>query len=360
MFLAFDENDGMFDHVPPPAPPSFNPDGSLTGGSTLKLDGEYFADPERKHLLAGDNASGAVRPWGLGPRVPMYLISPWSKGGWVNSQTFDHTSVGQFLEKRFGVTIPGIGPWHRAVCGDLLSGFDFVSANDSVAPRLPDARGSGKLVEEAGRLPKPMAPAVPEKLFQEPGSRLSRALPYVLRVEASGQNAMLLLSFRNEGTAGAVFHVYDRTHLDRIPRRFTVEAGRSLADRWDVTGDGRYDLWVLGPNGFVRGFEGDIAGAGLNVSLVCHAKACSVELQLTNQNDRPRKLSLASKVYRPFRTKWIEVRANNTASMNWDVSRSGNWYDLTLAGAGPGFSRRFAGRLETGNDGVSDPMMGFG
>ena len=88
----------------------------------------YFSDPERKHLLAEDTLSGTVRPWGLGPRVPMYVISPWSKGGWVNSQTFDHTSVGQFLEKRFGVTIPGISPWHRAVCGDMLSAFDFVFA----------------------------------------------------------------------------------------------------------------------------------------------------------------------------------------------------------------------------------------
>ena len=47
-----------------------------------------------------------------------------------NSQVFDHTSVGQFLEKRFGVTIPAISPWHRAVCGDLTSAFDFVSPND--------------------------------------------------------------------------------------------------------------------------------------------------------------------------------------------------------------------------------------
>ena len=85
LFLTFDENDGMYDHVPPPAPPSFNADGSLAGGSTLKLDGMYFSDSERRHLLAEDVISGTVRPWGLGPRVPMYVVSPWSKGGWVSS-----------------------------------------------------------------------------------------------------------------------------------------------------------------------------------------------------------------------------------------------------------------------------------
>src|SRR6202034_2080547 len=134
LFLTFDENDGQFDHVPPPAPPSFNPDGTIAGGATFYLAGEYFFDPERKHLHPEDTTSGTVRPWGLGPRVPMYVISPWSKGGWVNSQVFDHSSVGQFLEKRFSVQIPAISPWHRAVCGDLTTAFDFVHPNDPVFP----------------------------------------------------------------------------------------------------------------------------------------------------------------------------------------------------------------------------------
>ena len=42
-------------------------------------------------------------PVGLGPRVPMLVVSPWSRGGWVNSQIFDHTSIVRFLEARFGV-----------------------------------------------------------------------------------------------------------------------------------------------------------------------------------------------------------------------------------------------------------------
>ena len=89
LFLAFDENDGLFDHVPPPAPPSYNLDGTTAGKATLDLRGEYFSDPGRKHLHEADQVSGTVRPWGLGPRVPMYVISPWSRGGWVNSQVFD-------------------------------------------------------------------------------------------------------------------------------------------------------------------------------------------------------------------------------------------------------------------------------
>ena len=95
------------------------------------------------------------------------------------------------------------------------------------------------LVEEAGRRPKPVPPAVPEKLFQERGSRLSRAVPYILHAGALRDGSSLTLSFRNEGAAGAVLHVYDRIHLDRIPYRYTIEADRSLMDRWKIAGDGR-------------------------------------------------------------------------------------------------------------------------
>jgi phospholipase C len=83
LLVMFDENDGFFDHVPPPAPPSKARPASL-GGSTVDTAGEYHlvrnpteAKAERDELMG--------RPYGLGPRVPLYVISPWSRGGWVNS-----------------------------------------------------------------------------------------------------------------------------------------------------------------------------------------------------------------------------------------------------------------------------------
>ncbi|HET6607771.1 MAG TPA: phospholipase C, phosphocholine-specific [Rhodopila sp.] len=359
VFQTFDENDGIFDHVPPPAPPSYNADGTLAGASTLKLDGEYFSDPERKHLNPEDTISGTVRPWGLGARVPMYVISPWSKGGWVNSQVFDHTSVGQFLERRFGITIPGISPWHRAVCGDLLSTFDFVSPDDPVVPSFPDTHGSFAAVEQAVKRPKPVAPALPERLFQERGSRLSRALPYVLHIDATVLDGGVALNFRNEGGAGAVFHVYDKRHLDRIPRRYTVEAGHVLNDHWRVDPDGHYDLWVVGPGGFMRGFAGDISLADLDVTLTYRPHQRRIAFQLHNSSEAIRRLSLASQVYGPQSVRVIDVAPRTGIPLEWDVAPSGNWYDITL-GMEPGFIRRFAGRIETGRDGISDPAMGVG
>ena len=91
--------------------------------------------------------------------------------------------------------------------------------------------------------------------------RYSRSLPYILHASAqvdAGKGKVRLL-FANTGFAGAVFHVYDKLHLDRIPRRYTVEAGHMLDDEWAVGNDGLYDLWVLAPNGFHRHFKGDLS-----------------------------------------------------------------------------------------------------
>ena len=99
--LNYDENDGFFDHVPPPVPST----GTAAGKSTVDMAHEDYHG----------------EPVGLGPRVPLIVISPWSKGGYVNSQLHDHTSVIRFLEVRFGVMEPHISPWRRAVTGDLTS-----------------------------------------------------------------------------------------------------------------------------------------------------------------------------------------------------------------------------------------------
>ena len=188
----------------------------------------------------------------------MYVVSPWSKGGWVNSQVFDHTSVGRFLEQRFGIQVDAISPWSRAVCGDLTTCFDFVTPNDPRIPKLPDTSNYPAINAAQNLLPTApvtQAPAIPQPLFQETGTRFSRALPYELHTSARlGTDGAVELLFSNTGDAGAVFHVYDKRNLDLIPRRYTVEAGKTLSDTW--TG-GDYDLWVYSTNGFVRTFAGN-------------------------------------------------------------------------------------------------------
>jgi phospholipase C len=364
--LTFDENDGLFDHVPAPAVPSYNLDGSLAGNSTLPLAGEYFSHGDRRYLAADDTISGTTRPWGIGPRVPMYVVSPWSKGGWVNSQVFDHTSVALFLEQRFGVTINTVSRWHRAISGDLTSCFDFVHPNDPTLPTLPDQSHWVESDAHQRTLPAPTAPAAPQPLYQETGVRYSRALPYVLNT--SGQidtNAMTVrLTFENTGTQGAVFHVYDKLHLDRIPRRYTVEAGMSLDDIWtDPAADsGLYDLEVFGPTGFFRSYRGSaVKTSGPSAAPEAWVRydpaGAAVVLEARNDGGRAVTLTVTPNAYRSDRPRKLTIAPGKQVAKSWSLRDSGHWYDLTAAEPESGFERRFAGRLETGKDGVSDPAM---
>src|SRR5690606_4994319 len=215
----------------------------------------------RVYIDKRDTISGNIRPWGMGPRVPMYILSPWSKGGWVYSGVADHTSVGQFIEKRFDVKIPAISDWHRAVSSDLTSAFNFLSPNDPKLPAMPDTSPFEQWDAASRQLPKAKAPEQPSQLYQERGTRLSRALDYRLHCSLRylTDRRQVQLVFENKGNKGAVYHVYDLHHLDRIPRRFTVEAGKSLMDEWDVREtDGSYDLEVYGPNGYFHKFAGQL------------------------------------------------------------------------------------------------------
>ncbi len=360
LFVVFDENDGLFDHVPPPAVPSYNADGVLAGGSTLPLAGEYFDGSAGGHLNSTD-LTGSLRPWGMGARVPLYVVSPWSRGGWVNSQVFDHTSIGMFLEKRFGVTVGSISPWRRAVSGDLTSAFDFATPNDGL-PVLPDMSNFATVIAAQAKLPLPTAPAQPQALFQERGFRSSRALPYVLHTSAFTGDTHISLTFRNSGTQGVVFHVYDRLHLDRIPRRYTVEAKKSLTDAWLTGADGgAYELWVYGPNGFVRYFGGNTNSWAANAFkpevLVGYNPTLS-QLLLRFKNSGSQTDSVAVTPNNEFlsaSTQTVAVPAGSSIEVAFSLKSSGNWYDFTASATD--FTRRFAGRMETGLDGISDPAM---
>lgn len=355
LLVMFDENDGFFDHVPPPAPPCRGADGRLLGGSTVDIAGEHHlvrnpteAKAERDDLMG--------RPYGLGPRVPLYVISPWSRGGWVNAQVFDHTSVIRFLEARFGVMEPNISPWRRAVCGDLTTCFDFASSN----PRLDRLPETGSVARRAASLPgrtTPPTPAAPAAPVQAAGVRPSRALPYDLVVEEGVAGASLRLSFINRGSAAAVLHVYDRLRLAGPPRRYTVGAGASLEDGWP---EGPYDLEVFGPNGFYRSFAGPGAPPGVRV-LGAAAPGGALVALLTNKGDAPVRIQVSSTVYFPRAKPVAHVLAPKA---EWRcpaaLEAPGGWYDFTVhMGGEGGHRRRYAGRIDRpGATHTSDPAMG--
>ena len=131
LFVTHDENGGFFDHVPPLTPPPGTEGEWLTG--TLPA-----------------AAGGITGPVGFGFRVPALVISPFSRGGYVCSQLFDHTSLLRFIETRFGVEVPNLSPWRRSVTGDLTSALALSRPPDPSVPALPPTSlGPTSLAEQA-------------------------------------------------------------------------------------------------------------------------------------------------------------------------------------------------------------------
>lgn len=145
--LAYDENDGLFDHVPPPVPPPGTPHEFVRG-----------------------------EPIGAGFRVPCILVSPWTAGGWVCSEPFDHTSVLRLLEAFTGVREPNISDWRRQTFGDLTSALRLGS-RAAPAVKLPDAQAALRRAEqEVATLPAPPLPGARQTMPRQEGGA-QRHLP---------------------------------------------------------------------------------------------------------------------------------------------------------------------------------------
>ncbi|GGJ28203.1 phospholipase C [Streptomyces brasiliensis] len=114
--LNYDENDGFFDHVPPPVP---DPD---------KYPEEFVQVPSPK------GTPGGGLPVGAGFRVPCIIVSPWTVGGRIFSEVSDHTSGLQLIEAITAagglsgngpVTFTPISTWRRKTFGDFTGALNL-------------------------------------------------------------------------------------------------------------------------------------------------------------------------------------------------------------------------------------------
>ena len=105
LFIMYDENDGFFDHVPPP---------TAAAGTA----GEYLTNQSSQTL---SQSGGIAGPIGLGVRVPMLVVSPFSAGGWVCSRR---------LRPHLAAAVPGLAvqrhraerlEWRAVTVGNLMS-----------------------------------------------------------------------------------------------------------------------------------------------------------------------------------------------------------------------------------------------
>lgn len=335
LFINYDENDGIFDHMPPQVPAL--DDGM--GKSTIAPEGESY------HGV----------PVGLGPRVPMIVVSPWSKGGFVTSEVFDHTSVIRFMEKRFGVMEPNISPWRRSVCGDLTSAFDFSAPNTAWEVMMPDTAALNHQVETAKRLPLPTPPHTPTPLpKQEAGQRLTRPLTYDLTCEGVClDTSHFSLRLKNTGTRTACLIVYaDGSKAG--PWFYTLEAGKMLQDVLPVQHN-QYAFTVHGPNGFIRHYHGPAEAPQITISTAFDKTSGQLVVRLQNYGAGTKDLTIRD-YYSANAPRHRKLNAGQSVNDQWVIETNDHWYDLEIISEATVW--RFAGHCETGRVSRSDPALG--
>ena len=408
--LTFDENDGYFDHVPPfVAPNPLNPEtGKCSPGLDIALEYIHREDELKEGIPSSDAREGSI---GLGFRVPLIVASPWSRGGNVCSQVFDHTSTLQFLEgffnKKYGKNIKenNITDWRRAVAGDLTAVFDLHNGSDKgklpfinkdpFYKKIYDAKFkevpsgfkplSQKEIEQINRDPS-SSPIMPK---QEKGIRPSCPLPYELYVDGklsdSKKEFQLRMAAGNEvfgkKSSGSPFNVYLPGKYAEKPgvfknvgsRSYTVTAGDNLSDFFPVHSFDKdiYHLCVYGPNGFFREFTGNIDDP--EIEIVCDYERSkgfkkkftgNIALKLINLSpshsftleirDNAYKNKSITKILNP-----IQKQGKQEHKIVLNIAKSHCWYDFTVRILGfDHFEKRYAGHVETGNYSFTDPAMG--
>jgi len=405
--VTYDENDGYFDHVPPFVAPHSHQEGTGKVSEGIDTRVEFVTldqELDRKGFPVDYKRESSI---GLGYRVPMIIASPWSRGGFVNSEVFDHTSTLQFLEdflsKKTGKKIeePNISDWRRMICGNLSSVFRPESNEKGVNPdslskdvflesihkaqfkKLPsDYKMLNKgEIAQANANPH-QSPFMPK---QERGIRPACALPY--QIYADGQLSTDKKSFeikfdnKNEvfgkQTAGVPFNVYAPGKYRNIndPHQFDavrtwaygLKSGEQLNDTFPLSDfeNDIYHLRVYGPNGFYREFMGDVNDplAAIKIGYQ-HNKihkgllTGNIEVEVTNYHDQPYVLEIVDHSYQT-NNHMLSVKPSEMSALVLHLSNSYGWYDFSVKIKGyEHFSKRYAGRVETGKTSFSDPFMG--
>ncbi|CAG4999929.1 hypothetical protein DYBT9275_02346 [Dyadobacter sp. CECT 9275] len=391
--LCYDENDGYYDHQPPfSIPDPFKADtGKVSEGIDVKA--EYVTLEQDMTQVPKANARGGAI--GLGFRVPLVVASPWSRGGKVCSQVFDHTSILQFLEEftshksKKNVKETNITEWRRTVCGNISSVFQPYNPSVYKKPVPVDRDEIVTTIHKAQfkDVPSNFRPLTDKEIAeinetlgtspylprQEPGTRISCAIPYELyangKLDKDKQTFEIGLCagkkvFGNHA-AGSPFIIYAMNHRNEtlLVRNYAVRAGDTLSDTWalaDFT-DGRYHLKVYGPNGFFREFSGSEQDADVEITcgLVLDKKekpTGDLKLLIRNNEKKACNILVKDNSYQQNTIK-TKVGAAGQAELIIPLSKSHCWYDFNVHIDENKTVKRFAGHVETGKESVTDPLM---
>ncbi|RYF99609.1 MAG: DUF756 domain-containing protein, partial [Chitinophagaceae bacterium] len=402
--LCYDENDGYFDHVPPYVAPDPYKEGSGKVSEGIDTKTEFVTlEQDMRRKEREESRESAI---GLGYRVPLVVASPWSRGGQVNSQVFDHTSILMFLEKflsaKTGKQIreTNITEWRRTVCGDLTSVFKPYNNEKVKLPETVVKNSFYESVHKAQFLENPSGYKEYSKeeitkykadkktgtLFQqEKGTKPSCAVPYELYADGnldhgSGSFKITMSAgnqFFGKDAAGSPFLIYaaaahrDLNNKDSFVLmrswNYAVKAGDKLSDEWKTEDfkDQKYKLQLHGPNGFYREFKGDKNDP--EIAITCKysketpaSKKPNGDLELTviNAGTKPVMIRVKDATYKTIDKTYTVKGGKTFLKIRIPGSKASGWYDLAITAEGfPGFEKKFAGRVETGKISITDPAM---
>ncbi|MFN8343385.1 MAG: phospholipase C, phosphocholine-specific [Spirosomataceae bacterium] len=411
--VTYDENDGYFDHVPPfVAPKPDLSDGLVSKGIDPSVEHVTQAQEDKRKEASPQN-KGRAGSIGLGYRVPMLIASPWSRGGYVNSQVFDHTSVLQFMEHFLShktkkkIEETNISAWRRTVCGDLTSTFRpyngeaiqlpafvekeaFIQSVHQAKFKKVPANFKKLSTDEIARINQDPAssPLMPQ---QEKGIRPASPLPYQLYTEGrltdDKKGFQISLSAQNDvfgrNAAGAPFHVYapgkyrngkNAAFDDLKAWSYAVSPGDTLTDIRPLENfeNDVYHLCVYGPNGYFRKFTGNAGDPPMSVQCDYQRTGSqskqltgNVEFRLRNTDiNRKLKVTITDNAYKKGeQTRVLDISSHKGSmlTVTLDLKASFGWYDFSVRVEGfEQYEQRFAGRVETGKPSFSDPFMGRG
>ncbi len=390
--INYDENGGFFDHVLPPTPPLDSGHGKTSPGITLTPKG----------TVNSETSIQRADPIGMGPRVPMLVISPWSAGGRVNSETFDHTSVIRFLDKwliargKQAADAPAfstISSWRQAIAGDLTSTFDFRRTRTEGLDKLIAPGEKAMMLTEANRTSARAAAA--EGAHFTPGIADVKADAHAGKPIGSKQDQtrceILPIGYdfqvyfrfgshsdgkkrvewviRNRGPLGAAFYVTPYSRTDAPSWYYSVEGVKSGGGPIEVTdyaqiANGVYAHAIHGPNGYLFEFFGNSLDTQqtqlpniMEMKSADDGKKLQIVFEKWQTASGKLKLIDAYSGTEQVIDKAKEVSGTTTV----EIATKDGWYDVAVVDGvnANNFLRRYAGHLENGKIGKSDPAIGL-
>ncbi len=402
--LTYDENDGYFDHVPSfMAPDNLRPE---TGKCSVGIDTSIEWVRKENELKQGVREKEAREaPIGLGFRIPMVIASPWSRGGQVCSQIFDHTSSLQFLEtfieKKYkkNVRLDNISEWRRTVAGNMTSAFQPFDPKDKRLPFLNrDAFVETIYNAQFKNIPTGYSALSPEDIkliasrpqlsnkisHQESGISTSTNIPYELYADGALSDDKKTLVLRMKAgnaifgtdSAGSPFAVYAAVAYKDVKQNdfqkgkvwsYAVKAGDTLSDTYEIERfeNKQYHIKTVGPNGFLREFAGSSSDKAILVEVeyerakLNNRKATgNIRLKLKNNTDKDLTFEIVDNAYKNPQLSHT-LKASESKDIILNLQKSYHWYDFSVLTQNDSqYWRRYAGHVETDEPSMTDPFMG--